>query len=500
MYDITLQTDAYHMTMGYLITSPLEFETHVLYARSGGPQVVPNLAEILQRILASAPTRQQVTHAAAYWHSQGIPFPEQAWFSFAAAERMPITVRGVLDGEVVLPGDPIAVFTGPAALVAALEPILIGELMTSIQVATRLVKVGAALAWDLGRVFEVGLRAASSYEDHLAKLRVLRRMGLRLTSNGAAAAALGLKPVGTMGHRYTQRFQGSDADYQAFDQAVSRMVKFRKDQGIPDKLSLSFLLDTRATLTQGLPAALRVIQHRGAEIAANLHVGVRLDSGALQAQLRVVIRAFASALADSPVQPHIILESGLKARDIAACEAIATELGFDRTRLVYGVGGYLVSGIDRDAISLVFKITGFGGDSARNTRDHIPTMKFADEADGGKESYPGQLELWEHMTVAGPTRLLALSEESAWMEAHDYQRLLHPLVENGVLWGGALRRDAVVQAYACQRWTQLTGDYLADGRDWHPDGASQPRRRPQYSAGMTKLVAQLRARQLQAQG
>lgn len=500
MYNLTLQTDAYHMTMGYLITSPLEIETHVLYARAGGPQVVPNLAELLQRVLASAPTRQQVTHAAAYWHSQGIPFPEQAWFNFAAAERMPLAVRGVLDGEVVLPGDPIAVFTGPAALVAALEPILISEMMTSMQLATRLVKIGAALNWDLGRVFEVGFRAAHGYEDHLAKLRVLRRMGLKLTSNGAAAEVLGLRPVGTMGHRYTQRFASGDADYQAFDHAIHRMLKFRREQGIPDKLNLSLLLDTRATLSQGLPAALRVIKQRSAEIATSLNLSVRLDSGDLAAQLRAVIRAFQVELADSPVQPRIILESGLHAQDIANFEAIAQELGFDQQRLAYGVGGYLVGGIDRDTLSLVFKITGFGGDSVRNTRDHIPTMKFADEADGGKESYPGQLELWERETETGLERLLALSEESLLLEARDYRRLFHPLVDNGVLWGGALRRDEVVQQYAQQRWAALTGNYLADGHDWLPVGASQPRRRPPYSPGLTKLVEQLRNRQFPNRG
>jgi hypothetical protein len=67
MYNLTLQTDAYHMTMGYLVTDPMQTETYVLYTRAGGPQVVLDLSALLSWVLASMPTREQVLRVATYW-------------------------------------------------------------------------------------------------------------------------------------------------------------------------------------------------------------------------------------------------------------------------------------------------------------------------------------------------------------------------------------------------------------------------------------------------
>ena len=63
---------------------------------------------------------------------------------------------------------------------------------------------GEALVGCLGtgtRIFEVGMRAAVTEEQHIIALEALAKTGIRMTSNVAAARELGLVPVGTIGAR-----------------------------------------------------------------------------------------------------------------------------------------------------------------------------------------------------------------------------------------------------------------------------------------------------------
>jgi nicotinic acid phosphoribosyltransferase len=483
--------------MGFLLPDPLEIESYVLYARCGGPQVVPDLSRILLGIVQAKPSREQVTAAAHFWRSQEIPFPEQAWCQIAQEKTLPLEVRGVQDGEVVYPGDPIAVFTGPAALVACLEPILEGELMTSMQVATRFVKCASALHWDTARIFEVGLRTASNPTDHLEKIRTLRRVGLRFTSHGAAARELSLRAVGTMGHRYTQRFLGEQADYQAFAAALRRMLVFRKEAGIQHPLSLSFLLDTRDTLGKGLPAGLQVLREHASDlISGSLQIHLRLDSGDLLRQLGLTVQELLALEREVPqLQPGVILESGLTAEDIARFEALAGTLGFPRRRISYGLGGYLIGGLHRDTIALVYKLASYGGSLRGAVSRRTPVMKFADAPRGGKESYPGDLDLWERERRGQVRRILALTEERATMQGRGFEPVFAELVRGGVVQEAAIRSDAEVQSRVRKRWTQLTGGYIGEARTYQrPDGREV--RRPLYSPGLHSLVEKLRRQQL----
>lgn len=491
MFNLPLQSDAYHMTMGWLIHDPMEIETHVLYNRSGGPQVVADLSQLLERLLASVPTAEQVAQAERYWAEQQIPFPASAWYRFAAMTSLPVTVRGLRDGEVALPGDPIAMITGPAALVGAMEGIIIGDQMAGMQLGTRFIKAMAAVGWQSKRLFEVGLRAVDGPEAHIRKLTRQVRMGLAATSHGEAAQQLGIRAVGTMGHRYTQRYTGSNADYLAFNNAVSRMLEYRLAMGITGVLPLSFLPDTRNTLEKGLPAAVKVIKARWDEIVGALQISIRLDSGDLRAQFRTVIETFQAEFSGSGYMPGIIVESGLTPKDIADFEQIAKEMNFDRSLVAYGLGGYLVGAINRDFVSQVYKLTSFGQRSE-------PTMKFGDEPASGKESYPGVFELWELQGPGGLTRELALVGEADRYHKRGARPLFQDLVVNGELQAKAIYPVDEVRSYAYGRWQSVTGNYLGDGDDYRGEDG-QPRRRPHYSPGLAQLVKQLREDQFAPQ-
>lgn len=62
--NIFLTTDGYHLTMGFLINEgALKSETHILYARTGGPLVVPDLAEMVKEYIEWRPTIRDVEEA-----------------------------------------------------------------------------------------------------------------------------------------------------------------------------------------------------------------------------------------------------------------------------------------------------------------------------------------------------------------------------------------------------------------------------------------------------
>lgn len=493
-YNLTLETDAYHQTMGYMVEDPMAMESYVFYARRGGPQVVVDLSQTLQRLLAAIPDLSQVEQAEAFWWSQGIPFAASVWRDFCASEHLPISVRGVRDGEVVRPGDPVAIITAPAIIAGVIETILIGEQMASMQLATRFIKVASALDWDTSRVFEVGYRAVDGSDEHLRKLAVLKRIGLKATSNGLAACQLGMSAVGTMGHRFTQRFTGEQADYDAFNAALDKMLAYRKQNGIRHPVPLSFLLDTRASLTHGLPAALLVIKQRIKEIEGRVNISLRLDSGDLRHQFRVLAKSLLKLQKQTQYLPGIIVESGLTAEDVKEFENMAKSLGFPREKVFYGLGGFLVAGIDRDAIAAVYKISRFS-----LGQEQFDTMKFSDELASGKESYPGDIELWEgRINVNGKLKLvreIALRTESQQQLRKGFRPLFVELAINGKWCDSAnVGSDEDLQARAKQRWTEVTQNYICSDPAFY--AGDDDRHRPYFSAGLQSLVKQLREQQL----
>jgi nicotinic acid phosphoribosyltransferase len=224
------------------------------------------------------------------------------------------------------------------------------------------VKELVEIVGDASRIFEVGLRAASCLEQHLLALEAAKSAGLSRTSHVLAAQKLSMTPVGTMGHEHVQRF-GSD-------EAAFRAMSERRPQ------RSSYLLDTFDTMASGIPAALELIAERKGEGDS-----IRYDSGDKEAQYRFAC-ARAKELGVSPVQ---ILEDGFDAPQTKRFEQLREELGVDRSRQVYGYGGYLIAstagGLTRDRVAAVYKLSQTGKRA---------TMKFANDAGAGKQSIPGR--------------------------------------------------------------------------------------------------------------
>jgi nicotinic acid phosphoribosyltransferase len=405
MTESLLATDGYKFSMAEA-GWPLRDETFYYSHRKGGLQVLPVDVEPFVRALLPRAAPGDLECLARHEYEMGVGFKA----AMARTDR--IRVAALPRGTWFFEREPVFTVSGPSALVSWLESLVL-MLNFRIQVATvalrdrdeaaralavatcerekeivletldwagiprfpiavdedgyrrrvlAAVRELVAIAGDPGRVFEVGMRAATCMRQHEIALEACREAGVVRTSNVFLAARLGMTPVGTMGHEHVQRY-GSD-------EVAFRAMRDRR----PNRSS--FLLDTFDTIRSGLPAAFRLMaeESRGDSI--------RYDSGDKAAQYRHAV-AEARRLGLSPVH---ILEDGFDAPLTRDFEALRAELGVRPSDQYYGYGGTIVARtspcpLARDRVSAVWKLTRSGT---------AATMKFADEPGAGKESIPGE--------------------------------------------------------------------------------------------------------------
>lgn len=401
-----LATDGYKFSMAEA-GWPLRQETFYYTHRKGGPQVLPvDVPSFIKSLLP-------VVRDSDYLFLDRFEYEMGIGFKSAMKMTDKLVINAIQKGSVFYDREPVFSVTGPSAIVSWLEPLVL-QLNYRIQIATmalldsvslarevqtvtcqrqadiiketldainirtpeinvdsegyfaRVKKVAddlVGIVSDPDRIFEVGLRAATCYEQHEIAVRACKAAGIMKTSNVEAAWVLGMKPIGTMGHEHVQRY-GSDL-------AAYRAMRDRRPY------RSSYLLDTYDTYLSGIPAAFQIIQedpHRGDSI--------RYDSGDKMSQyLYATDRAKALG-----IRPIHILEDGFDATQTRKFEEARHHVGWQPNEQYYGYGGYLVaspsgSSMTRDRVAAVWKLSQTGD---------MATMKFGNEMKGGKESIPGR--------------------------------------------------------------------------------------------------------------
>jgi len=441
-----LETDGYKFSMAE-VGWPLRTEIFYYCHRKGGPQILPVDVDKFVRGLLPAMTEDNARYLADHEYEMGIGFRT------AIGQRRRLDVRAIPKGSVFYPREPVFSVTGPSALVSWLEPLVL-QLQYRIQVATlarfdrdlfskelrtvtcpqeveivreTLDAIGLPCpeivadpegyyknvvehakrilsAASADRVFEVGLRSATCPEQHAIALQACREVGIKRTSNVFLAEKFSMTPVGTMGHEHVQRY-GSD-------EAAFRAMRDRRPY------RSSYLLDTYDTYLSGIPAALKLMEEEPGR-----RDSVRYDSGDKLAQyLYMVTQAKERGL--SPVH---IFEDELDAEKTAAFETTRIQVGVPEDAQVYGYGRALVSApaftsLTRDRVSAVYKLCQTGP---------YPTMKFANERGGGKESLPGRPVVFRRTSANGPIGIIAQEDETA---PQGYVRLTGNDSPAGELW------------------------------------------------------------------
>lgn len=416
-----LATDGYKFSMAEA-GWPLRMETFYYSHRRGGPQVLPvDVAAVVRSLLPDA-SEDDYRYLAENSYEMG------PGFKAAVMRKDRIEIRALPKGAVFYDREPVFTVTGPSALVSWLEPLLL-MLHYRIQVASRAEDVrvvtcerqreivrealdaagipapaievdsdgyyrrvhAAAKALvdavkNPDRLFEVGMRSVSCLEQHEIALRAVRDAGVRRTSNVLLARELGMIPVGTMGHEHVQRF-GSD-------EAAFRAMRDRRPW------RSSYLLDTYDTIRSGIPAAYALIREE-----PDRRDSIRYDSGDKEAQY---LHAVELAKRQG-IRPIMILEDGWDLELTRKFEELREQVGWKPEEQFYGYGGHLVAApapgrMTRDRVAAVWKLTQSGPTA---------TMKFADEANRGKESIPGRPVLWRRMRGDGATGIVGQEGETA---------------------------------------------------------------------------------------
>ncbi|MFT5586614.1 MAG: nicotinate phosphoribosyltransferase, partial [Cognaticolwellia sp.] len=293
-----LWTDRYKLLMAEA-GFPLREESFVLSFRRGGPFYVPMDLKAWIHSLRPAPASTEDLE----WVAQSNGLNLGQGYRHALREGT-IQVDCLPQGSWFRGQEPLAVVTGPSALVSTMEATVIGETVFRIQVATlakkhqmglitavelqsrlgrvtcqqeaeiigqTLNQVGVAqfpiaieteafqayvrsrctgiltlLQGDASRIAEGGLRSATCPQNHTLAVQAAQQAGWKATSNVWLAKELDMKAVGTTGHEHTQR-HGSDLA--AFEAATDR---------VPGDVTL--LLDTYSTRHSGIPRAIQVMK------------------------------------------------------------------------------------------------------------------------------------------------------------------------------------------------------------------------------------------------
>lgn len=424
-------TDAYKITM-VAAGSPLATETFVYTHRKGGWQYMPfDPIELVNSLLPDPGSFEL-----------GFKFLADSFYhvdsAYRAALAGSVKVTGVPKGTWFREREPILTVTGPSALVSWLEPLIL-QTSFAIQVATEMKKgtfpndftatcreeadivirlasemyyrvyvmidsvgydahvYGRArrlmeiVGEDANRLFEVGLRAASCPQQHLAALRACKRAGWNLTSNVHGAELTGMKPVGTMGHEHIQRHGSSFAAFKAMRARIPGLMLM--------------LPDTYDTLREGIPAAMKVLSD-----TPDMKAGIRFDSEKnIASHYLFTTVCLKEAGRDDVV---LALESSYDDVKVQAGERLREMVGYPAHLQMYGIGGWLVSSpftnLTRDRVSAVYKLS---------VTDGSPRMKFGDEPGSGKESIPGKPVLYrtyiDSLDYKGPAGYV-LQEGEDW--------------------------------------------------------------------------------------
>ena len=275
-------------------------------------------------------------------------------------------VWAVPEGTIVLAGEPLVEVTGPVAEAQLVETILLNELTFATTVASKAARcVIAARGREL---IDFGFRRTQGLDAGLEAARVSALVGFAATSNVEAARRHGLVAAGTMAHSYIESFEDETAAFRAFA------------EDFPDRPT--FLVDTYDTLA-GVRRAIAVMR----ELPAGARLGVRLDSGDLDALARG-----ARDLLDAAGLPQarIVASGGLDELEID--DLLRAGAPID----AFGVGTKMGVSADRPYLDTAYKLVQYG---------ERPVMKLS----SGKMTAPGRKQV---QRTADPfADLVALRDE-----------------------------------------------------------------------------------------
>jgi nicotinate phosphoribosyltransferase len=291
-------------------------------------------------------------------------------------------VESVVEGRVVLPGEPLLEVSAPLPEAQLVETFLLNQLTFQTAIATKAVRCHIA-AGPIALV-DFALRRAHGTEAGLAVARLSAIAGFAGTSNVEASRQLGLTASGTMAHSYVEAFPSEERAFRSFV------------EDLPPPYT--FLVDTYDTLA-GVETAARVVK----DLDLTDRVAVRLDSGDLGELARA-----ARAILDGHGLQHVRIFVSGSVDEYALEDLVASGAPVDAA----GIGTRFGTAADAPYVDSVYKLVEVDG---------RPVMKLSPE----KATLPGAKQVWRR---EGHDDVLARRDEPP---PRDAEPLLVPAMRSG---------------------------------------------------------------------
>lgn len=182
------------------------------------------------------------------------------------------SIRGLRDGEIVYPNEPVLTITAPLIQAKILETPILNILNHQMAVATKTSRVTRAAKGIPVSAF--GSRRAHGFDSAVKGSKAAYIAGCESHSNLVAEYLYSIPSIGTMAHSYIQSFGvGEEAEYKAFNMFIKH--------NMAEKHTLILLIDTYNTLEMGIKNAIKAFKANNIDDSYDGAYGIRLDSGDL---------------------------------------------------------------------------------------------------------------------------------------------------------------------------------------------------------------------------
>lgn len=370
--NVALLVDLYELAMtdSYLRNGMNDRATFALFVRSLPPSRAFLVSAGIETALSAIETLRFGDEAISYL--RGLRLFSEQFLEYLRDFRFTGDARAIAEGEVFFPPEPLLEISAPRIEAQIVETLLLNTLNFQVMVASKAARTVLAAR---GRgVVDFSPRRDHGADAALKAARAAYIAGCTGTSNVLAGMVYGIPVVGTMAHSYVMSFSDELEAFRAFA------------RDFPTNTVL--LIDTYDTM-RGVANAITVGREM-ASAGARLR-GVRIDSGDLTAQSRLVRAALDEA---GMREAQILLSGDLNEYRIA--DMLAQGAAAD----AFGVGTELGTSADAPSIGGVYKLV----EDGKGYRIKLST---------GKATLPGRKQVWRRYDPEGAPSgdLLALHDE-----------------------------------------------------------------------------------------
>lgn len=260
----------------------------------------------------------------AYLSEQGY---EKDYLNYLKDIRFTGTIKGMREGELVFPNEPLLRIEAPIAEAQLIETPILNIINFQTLIATKAARIKYIVGDEAA--LEFGSRRAQEMDAAIWGTRAAYIGGFDATSNVRAGKMFGIPIAGTHAHSMVQAYQD---EYTAF----KKYAESHRD--------CVFLVDTYDVLRSGVPNAIRVAKEMGDKIN---FVGIRIDSGDL-----AYLSKQARKMLDEAgfTETKISASSDLDEYTIMNLKTQGAQID------IWGVGTKLITAYEQPALGAVYKI------------------------------------------------------------------------------------------------------------------------------------------------